>query len=111
MISQVDARIDEFDTQAKYLMQDVKKIGPNLKEIKAKLRKDWIPVWLSDPQTALVMNARVAAKNTATGTLFKTVTTDTGNFTLTRPIPSGSSMLVTTPATSPLPAHPPIAGR
>lgn len=50
MISQVDARIDEFDTQAKYLMQDVKKIGPNLKEIKAKLRKDWIPVWLSDPQ-------------------------------------------------------------
>lgn len=50
MISQVDARIDEFDTQAKYLMQDVKKIGPNLKEIKAKLNKDWIPVWLSDPQ-------------------------------------------------------------
>lgn len=50
MISQVDARIDEFDIQAKYLMQDVKKIGPNLKEIKAKLRKDWIPVWLSDPQ-------------------------------------------------------------
>lgn len=50
MISQVDSRIDEFDTQAKYLMQDVKKIGPNLKEIKAKLRKDWIPVWLSDPQ-------------------------------------------------------------
>ncbi len=50
MISQIDARIDEFDIQAKYLMQDVKKIGPNLKEIKAKLRKDWIPVWLSDPQ-------------------------------------------------------------
>ena len=50
MISQVDARIDEFDIQAKYLMQDVKKIGPNLKEMKAKLRKDWVPVWLSDPQ-------------------------------------------------------------
>jgi cytochrome c551/c552 len=50
IISQVDARIDEFDVQAKYLMQDVKKIGPNLKEMKAKLRKDWIPVWLSDPQ-------------------------------------------------------------
>jgi cytochrome c2 len=50
MISQVDARIDQFDIQAKYLMQDVKKIGPNLKEIKAKLRKDWIPVWLADPQ-------------------------------------------------------------
>ena len=50
IISQVDARIDEFDNQAKYLMQDVKKIGPNLKEVKAKLRKDWIPVWISDPQ-------------------------------------------------------------
>ena len=50
MISQVDARIDQFDVQAKYLMQDVKKIGPNLKEMKAKLRKDWIPVWLADPQ-------------------------------------------------------------
>jgi len=50
IISQVDARIDEFDSQAKYLMQDVKKIGPNLKEIRAKLRKDWIPVWLADPQ-------------------------------------------------------------
>src|SRR5215471_1880365 len=50
MISLVDARIDEFDIQSKYLMQDVKKIGPNLKEIKAKLRKEWIPVWLADPQ-------------------------------------------------------------
>lgn len=50
MISQIDTRIAEYDFQAKYLMQDVKKIGPNLKEIKAKLRKDWLPVWLSDPQ-------------------------------------------------------------
>jgi len=50
IISQVDARIDQFDSQAKFLMEDVKKIGPNLKEIKAKLNKDWIPVWLADPQ-------------------------------------------------------------
>jgi cytochrome c2 len=50
VISQIDARIDEFDIQSKYLMEDVKKIGPNLKEIKAKLNKDWIPVWLADPQ-------------------------------------------------------------
>jgi cytochrome c551/c552 len=50
MISQLDARIDEFDTQSKYLMQDQKKVGPNLKEIRAKLRKEWLPVWLSDPQ-------------------------------------------------------------
>lgn len=50
MISQIDARIDEYDFQSKYLMEDVKKVGPNLKEAKAKLNKDWIPVWLSDPQ-------------------------------------------------------------
>ncbi len=43
---------------------------------------------VSDPQTALVMNARVVAKNTATGALFQTVTTDTGNFTLTQ-LPAG----------------------
>jgi len=49
-VSQIDARLDEADTQSKYWMQDQKKVGPNLKEIKAKLRKDWIPVWLSDPQ-------------------------------------------------------------
>ncbi|MEK6302895.1 MAG: c-type cytochrome [Acidobacteriota bacterium] len=50
MISQLDARISEFDTQSKYLMKDQKKVGPNLKEIRAKLRKEWLPVWLSDPQ-------------------------------------------------------------
>jgi Cytochrome c len=50
IVSQIDARIDEVDTESKYLMQDQKKIGPNLKEIKAKLKKEWLPVWLRDPQ-------------------------------------------------------------
>ncbi|HWP44405.1 MAG TPA: c-type cytochrome, partial [Blastocatellia bacterium] len=50
LISQIDARIDEFDIQSKYLMRDQKKVGPNLKEIKAKLRKEWLPEWLRDPQ-------------------------------------------------------------
>ncbi|MFP5265006.1 MAG: c-type cytochrome [Blastocatellia bacterium] len=49
-IAQIEARIDEFDIQSRYLMQDQKKVGPNLKEIRAKLRKEWIPVWLADPQ-------------------------------------------------------------
>jgi len=49
-IGQLDARIDQLDVQSKYLMQDQKKFGPNLKEIKLKLRKEWIPVWLKDPQ-------------------------------------------------------------
>ena len=31
-------------------MQDQKKIGPNLKDVRLKLRKEWIPVWLENPQ-------------------------------------------------------------
>ena len=44
------ARIDQLNLQSKYLMQDQKKIGPNLKDVRLKLRKEWIPVWLKDPQ-------------------------------------------------------------
>jgi cytochrome c551/c552 len=44
------ARKDQLNLQSKYLMQDQKKVGPNLKDVKLKLRKEWIPVWLKDPQ-------------------------------------------------------------
>ena len=44
------ARIDQLNLQSKYLMQDQKKVGPNLKDVRLKLRKEWIPVWLRDPQ-------------------------------------------------------------
>jgi cytochrome c2 len=47
--SNIDARVGELDQQAKYLMQDQKKVGPNLKDARLKLRKEWIPVWLKDP--------------------------------------------------------------
>ena len=30
-------------------MREVKKVGPSLKEVRMKLRKEWIPVWLKDP--------------------------------------------------------------
>jgi cytochrome c2 len=44
------ARIDQLNLQAKYMMQDQKKVGPNLKDVRVKLRKEWVPVWLEDPQ-------------------------------------------------------------
>lgn len=44
------ARVDQLNLQAKYLMQDQKKVGPNLKDVRVKLRKEWVPVWLDDPQ-------------------------------------------------------------
>jgi cytochrome c551/c552 len=47
--SNMDALIAELDYKSKLLMQDVKKIGPNLKDVRHKLRKEWIPVWLKDP--------------------------------------------------------------
>lgn len=48
--SQLESRIDQLNIQARYLMQDQKKVGPNLKDAKMKLVKEWIPVWLQDPQ-------------------------------------------------------------
>jgi cytochrome c551/c552 len=44
------ARIDQLNLQTKYLLQDQKKVGPNLKDVRVKLRKEWVPVWLENPQ-------------------------------------------------------------
>jgi cytochrome c551/c552 len=44
------ARVDQLTLQERYLMQDQKKVGPNLKDVRVKLRKEWVPVWLNDPQ-------------------------------------------------------------
>jgi cytochrome c551/c552 len=48
--SQLAARIDELNLQTRFLQQDQKKVGPNLKDVRLKLRKEWIPGWLKDPQ-------------------------------------------------------------
>ncbi|HVF67667.1 MAG TPA: c-type cytochrome [Pyrinomonadaceae bacterium] len=48
--SQLESKVDQLNTQARYLMQDQKKVGPNLKDVRLKLRKEWIPEWLKDPQ-------------------------------------------------------------
>ncbi len=47
--SKLDLRIVQLDRSTKSLLQDVKKVGPNLKDIRLKLNKDWIPVWLKKP--------------------------------------------------------------
>lgn len=48
--SQLAARIDQLNVQTRFMMQDQKKVGPNLKDVRLKLKKEWIPVWLEDPQ-------------------------------------------------------------
>jgi len=47
--SKLDLRIAQLDRTTKSLLQDVKKVGPNLKDVRLKLNKNWIPVWLKKP--------------------------------------------------------------
>jgi cytochrome c551/c552 len=47
--SKIDGRIQQLDYQSHSLMQDQKKVGPNLKDIRLKLNKNWVPVWLKKP--------------------------------------------------------------
>src|SRR5215467_9509635 len=47
--SKVDLRIVQLDHASKSLLQDMKKVGPNLKDARLKLNRNWIPVWLKKP--------------------------------------------------------------
>ena len=47
--SKIDGQIQQLDFKSHSLMQDQKKIGPNLKDVRLKLNKNWIPVWLKKP--------------------------------------------------------------
>jgi len=47
--SKLDLRVVQLDRSTKSLLQDMKKVGPNLKDIRLKLNKNWIPVWLKKP--------------------------------------------------------------
>ncbi len=47
--SKMDGHIQQLDFHSHSLLQDEKKIGPNLKDVRLKLNKNWIPVWLKKP--------------------------------------------------------------
>ncbi len=47
--SKLDGRLQQLDFQSHSLMQDQKKVGPNLKDVRLKLNKNWVPVWLKKP--------------------------------------------------------------
>jgi cytochrome c2 len=47
--SKIDGRLQQIDFRSHSLMQDAKKVGPNLKDVRLKLNKNWIPVWLKKP--------------------------------------------------------------
>ncbi len=48
-VSNLEGRVEQVDLQMKSVLRDQKKVGPNLKDIRAKLRRDWIPEWLRKP--------------------------------------------------------------
>src|SRR5579871_6767077 len=47
--SGLDAKLEQLDMRSHELVREVKKVGPSLKEVRMKLHKEWIPVWLKDP--------------------------------------------------------------
>ncbi len=47
--SNADAKIEQLDMRSRELLREVKKVGPSLKEVRVKLVKEWVPVWVQDP--------------------------------------------------------------
>ena len=57
-VSKIDARVEQLDELTHSLQQEVKRVGPDLKEVRMKLHPDWIPYWLGhtwqfDPTTKM----------------------------------------------------------
>jgi mono/diheme cytochrome c family protein len=48
-ISNIDHQMEQLDIQSKSLLREQKKVGPSLKEVRVKMKKEWIPVWLENP--------------------------------------------------------------
>src|SRR5258706_189813 len=45
-ISSMDAQIEELEQRSHNLLEEIKKVGPDLKEVRMKIHKEWIPYWL-----------------------------------------------------------------
>ncbi len=45
-ISGMDAQIEQLEQRSHNLLQEIKKVGPDLKEVRMKIHKEWIPYWL-----------------------------------------------------------------
>ncbi|MFQ5928610.1 MAG: c-type cytochrome [Acidobacteriota bacterium] len=48
-IADIDTQLARLQWRAQELMMEVKKVGPDLKEIQIKLKREWIPVWIKNP--------------------------------------------------------------
>jgi len=50
-ISGIDTEVDQLNASVRNLLKERKKVAPSLKEVRMKLRKEWLPVWLEDPKS------------------------------------------------------------
>jgi cytochrome c551/c552 len=48
--SGIDAQLVQLDESVRNLLLERKKVGPSLKEVRVKFHKEWLPVWLENPQ-------------------------------------------------------------
>jgi len=48
-ISIIDNQMEQLDLQSKSLLREQKKVAPSLKEVRMKIHKEWVPVWLENP--------------------------------------------------------------
>ena len=46
-VSKIDGQVEQLDELSHSLQQEVKRVGPDLKEVRLKLHPEWIPYWLS----------------------------------------------------------------
>lgn len=50
-VSAIDAHIETLERKTESLFREEKKVGPDLKEVRMKIRKEWIPYWLANTHT------------------------------------------------------------
>jgi cytochrome c551/c552 len=48
-VSKIDQQIGLLDNRSADVMRDMKKVAPDLKEVRAKIHPEWLPVWLTNP--------------------------------------------------------------
>ncbi len=48
-MSVMDTEMEQLNIRLRNLLMERKKVAPSLKEVRVKLRKEWIPVWLENP--------------------------------------------------------------
>ena len=46
--SNLDHQLEQLELESRFLLREQKKVGPSLKEVRVKIRPEWIPAWLKD---------------------------------------------------------------